>query len=279
MVVVPMMSEADDRFARDERKTNVTTVVRRIQEVTQPRGGYINARSMEVRRLDDGGPSPIDHKVENIHASLVGMAVDYLTRLATGSDPRDAFAISIRGAAYIGRAELATAEAEVGSLVAGKVDSYAILSACKLAGYDVGYRVGPMAYNPDARTKPDKITTDHIAAMVERSLTFFQSYGPVTLDGFTFPGGYSDLVTAGDGDFLTADTLWDFKVSVNGPTKDHTLQILMYLLMGLRSGQPEFKSITHLGVFNPRLNAVYRIALADVPADVVATVSRDVIGY
>ncbi|MEP6477912.1 MAG: hypothetical protein ABJB03_00850 [Rhodoglobus sp.] len=257
----------------------MTAVVQRIKEVTQPRGGYINPKSMTMTQLDDGNPSPLDHKVENIHASLVGLAVDYLARLANGAAPREAFAISLRGARNIGRAELTTAEAEVGSLVAGKVDSYAILSACKLAGYDVGYRVGPMMYNPDARTKPDRITTDHIAAMVERSLSFFRSYGPVTLDGFTFPGGYNDVVTAGDGDFITADTLWDFKVSVSGPTKDHTLQVLMYWLMGLRSGQPEFKSITHLGVFNPRLNAVYRIALADVPADVVATVSRDVIGY
>ncbi|KZX19950.1 hypothetical protein EV639_1101 [Rathayibacter tanaceti] len=279
MAVVSMMSETDDRLGGDERKTAVTTVVRRIKDVTQPRGGYINPKSMAMIQLDDGRPSPLDHKVENIHASLVGMAVDYLTRLATGADPQEAFAISIRGAASIGRAELATAEAEVASLVAGKVDSYAILSACKLAGYDVGYRVGPTMYNPDARTKPDRITTDHIAAMVERSLAFFRSYGPVTLGGFTFPGGYSDVVTAGDGDFLTTDTLWDFKVSVSGPTKDHTLQVLMYLLMGLRSGQPEFESVTHLGVFNPRLNTVYRIALADVPADVVATVSRDVIGY
>lgn len=101
----------------------------------------------------------------------------------------------------------------------------------------------------------------------------------IHLDGFTFPGGYTDLVTAGDGDFLTADALWDFKVSVKGPTSAHTLQLLMYLLMGRRSGQPAFNSITQLGVFNPRLNAVYQIALADVPSEVVSTVSRDVIGY
>lgn len=273
------MSAADDRLTEDERTNAMTTVVRRIQEVTQPRGGYINPRSMAMQQLDDGKPSPLDHNAENIHASLVGLAVDYLTRLANGADPRDAFAISLKGARNIGRAEFATAEAEVNSLNAGKVDSHAILSACKLASYDIGYRRDPLLYNPDARSEPDKITTEHIAIMLERSLTFFRSYGPITLDGFTFPGGYSEIVTAGDGDFLTADTLWDFKVSVNGPTKDHTLQLLMYLLMGQRSIHPEFDSVTHLGVFNPRLNAVYRIGLADVPADVVATVGRDVIGY
>lgn len=257
----------------------MTTVVQRIKEVTQPRGGYINPRSMTVRQVDDGEPSPLDHTAENIHASLVGLAVDYLTRLANGADPRDAFAISLKGAYNIGRAEAAIAEAEVNSLTAGKIDDDAISSACKLASFDIGYRRGPHMYNPDARSKPDQVTTDHIASMVERSLTFIREYGPIVLDGFTFPGGYSEIVTAGDGDFLTADTLWDFKVSVNGPTNDHTLQLLMYLLMGQRSVVPEFDSVTHLGVFNPRLNTVYRIGVAELPANVVAAVSHDVIGY
>ena len=48
--------------------------------------------------------------------------------------------------------------------------------------------------------------------MVERSLKFVEEYGPIILEGFTFEGGYTDIVQAGDGDFITEDTLWDFKV-------------------------------------------------------------------
>jgi hypothetical protein len=36
---------------------------------------------------------------------------------------------------------------------------------------------------------------------------------------------------------------------------------------------------THLGIFNPRLNAVYRIAVQSIPAEVIAEVCRGVIGY
>ena len=53
----------------------MTTVTRRVKEVTQPRGGYINPRSMRVKQLDDGKPSPLDHKIENLHPTLVGTAV------------------------------------------------------------------------------------------------------------------------------------------------------------------------------------------------------------
>ncbi|MGT2637951.1 hypothetical protein ACVRWL_09295 [Streptococcus ratti] len=79
-----------------------------------------------------------------------------------------------------------------------------------------------------------------------------EQYGPIVKDGFTLEGGYTDTITAGDGDFLTADTLWDFKVSKTKPTKDHTLQLLIYYLMGIQSVHPEFQSITKLGIYNPK---------------------------
>lgn len=66
-------------------------------------------------------------------------------------------------------------------------------------------------------------------------------------------------VDKGDGDFLTDDTLWDFKVSRAKPTNKHTLQLLMYWIMGQHSGQYIFKDITKLGIYNPRFNAAYLI--------------------
>jgi hypothetical protein len=36
---------------------------------------------------------------------------------------------------------------------------------------------------------------------------------------------------------------------------------------------------THIGIYNPRLDAVYRLAVDSIPADIIAEVSRDVIGY
>ena len=109
----------------------MTTVTRRVKEVTQPRGGYINPRSMRAKQLDDGKPSPLDHKIENLHPTLVGTAVDYLSRLANGADPHDAFAVSLMGANNIGGAARTAAEVAVASLTPGKIDGYAIIAACK----------------------------------------------------------------------------------------------------------------------------------------------------
>ena len=92
-------------------------------------------------------------------------------------------------------------------------------------------------------------------------------------------GGYTPIVDSGDGDFLTADTLWDFKVSKTKPTNKHTLQLLMYWIMGKHSGQDIFKSITKLGIFNPRLSTVYLLEMSKVSADIIETVEREVICY
>lgn len=256
----------------------MSSVTERIKETKQPRGGYISPKALVLRQLEEGTSRPLDHSVENMHAPLVGAAVDYLARMAIGAEPGGAFRVSLKGARLLGKAAHTRALADVALLVPGRVDEAAIAAACRLVAYDVAPRAGPGLYNPDAQTSPDAVTAEHIAVMVDRSVAFLREYGPVTLDGFTFVGGYTNTVDSGDGDFLTADTVWDFKVSVSGPTKNHTLQLLMYCLMGRRSGRPQLDEITHLGVFNPRLNIVYRVALADVPAEIITEVSRDVIG-
>ena len=118
-------------------------------------------------------------------------------------------------------------------------------------------RSGVMGYRPVEEINPDISTVSNIRTMVDRSTVFFKQYGPVIKDGFSFEGGYTKLVSTGDGDFLTKDTLWDFKVSNKAPTNVHTLQLLMYYIMGVHSVHKEFQTVNRLGIFNPRLNNVY----------------------
>ncbi len=116
--------------------------------------------------------------------------------------------------------------------------------------------------------------------MVERSIKFNEQYGPVTAQGFTFePSGYSTTVLAGDDDYLTKDTLWNFKVSKYEPLTRNTLQILMYWIMEQHSGQDIFKGINKIGIFNPRLNNAYTIDIADISSDIIKEVEEKVICY
>lgn len=249
------------------------SVTQRIKQVKQPRGGYIKPKELEVISLGDGADAL--NPEENVHASLIGLSVDYLTRFLTGAPAEDVFKISLLGAEIIGETKLAeTLLADLKGL-----DDMSITNAIKLSGFDVCLRAGIMGYMPVEDINPDANTIANVRTMVERALHFLDVYGPKVLDGFTFEGGYTSMVTAGDGDFTTADTLWDFKVSKAQVKKEHTLQLLMYWRMGLHSVRPEFQNVKYLGIYNPRMNEVSRIAVADISQEVIDEVEFEVIGY
>ena len=250
------------------------SVTERVRKTKQPRGGYVNPRDFDATVLDGGGIDNLNPE-ENVHPSLVGIAVDYLTRLASGTPTRNAFAVSGAGAENLGKTELfETLLSQVEGL-----DDASIRAAVKLTGFDCAKRASADLYRPVEGIEPDAPTVQNIRTMVERSLRFFEAYGPKVLDHLTFAGAYTKLVATGDGDFLTRDTLWDFKVSKKKPQSTHTLQLLMYWRMGLHSIHPEYQNVKYLGIFNPRLNTVYRLDVSKIPADVIATVETEVIGY
>lgn len=257
----------------------MSSVTQRIKSIKQPHGGYLKPKQFNVFEYQDG---IMLNEEENINPALVGLCVDYLTRYIVNRDVNDAFAISIMGARslenyYKKKGSIDLANQLLASI--NGLDDQSIIAACKLCGFDVVYRVGLTQYKPVEDINPNYNTIENIRIMVNRSLQFFRDYGPVILDGFTFEGGYSSIIDAGDGDFLTQDTLWDFKVSKTEIKTSHTLQLLIYYLMGVRSIHDEFNSIKKLGIYNPRLNKVYTMEISNISADIIQEVCDYVIGY
>lgn len=248
------------------------SVTQRIKQVKQPRGGYVNPALFEITVKEEDAELAIN---ENIHPSLIGIAVDYLTRFSSGDSAEEAFKISLKGAGLINKDKVA--KKLLNNITS--LDDISIINAVKLSGFDVVFRAGLSKYKPVEEIEPDASTINNIRIMVDRSLKFLEEYGPKILDGFTFVGGYTDTVSTGDGDFITEDTLWDFKVSKLPPKKEHTLQLLMYWRMGIRSNQKEFQNIKFLGIFNPRLNRVYKLPISKISDDLIKKVEKEVIGY
>lgn len=259
----------------------MSSVTARINDVKQPYGGYLRPSAMNRIDMKDDN---VLSEVENVHASIVGMAVDYLTRFMMGASVEEAFHISLMGASLaedFGRRKALKEAIRYLTSICG-IDDESIVNACKLVTFDVWFRAtmkAPLAKTA-SDTNPDADTVRNIKIMVKRSLRFWQTYGPITKDGFTFePSGYTAVVNSGDGDYLTADTLWDFKVSKDKPKAKQTLQLLMYWIMGQHSGKPEFKNITKVGLFNPRLNLVYTYEMAKMPKSVIEEIEQNVICY
>lgn len=250
----------------------MVSVTQRISKVKQPKGGYIKPKDFVVTNLLN---TDILNEGENINSSLVGLTVDYLTRFLSGTPIEKAFEISMMGAFKVKELKLA----DNLLLNIQGTDDTSIESACKMVGFDVAHRVGVMVYKPVELINPDKETISNIRIMVNRALNFFKLYGPIVKDSFTFEGGYTSSIATGDGDFLTENTLWDFKVSKSAPTNQHTLQLLIYYLMGVHSIHSEFKQIENLGIFNPRLNKVYLLPISTISNEIINEVNATVIGY
>ena len=276
------------------------SVTGRAREVKQPRGGYIKPSQFEVIELTD--PTPL-HEEENLAPNIVGMAVDYLTRMMEGKDKQEAFIIPLSGA-YTAEQMGAKGALKVASRLFNGItdlDDDSIINACKLTSFDIWKRnplVAPMQ-KTYKDINPDQNTIENIRRMVWRGMAFFDTYGPVTYDGFTFDppngkqkdydkmiktgkgsfGGYTPTVATGDGDFLTSQVLWDFKVSKSAPTSKDTLQLLMYWIMGKHSGQDIYKDIIALGIYNPRLHKIFLLSVNAIPEETIHTVEKEVIGY
>lgn len=257
-------------------------VTGRIKEFKQPRGGYIGPRLFEQSKIQDGKLLCTN---ENQHGTIVGSAVDYLARVSLGMAPEKAFSVSLKGAANLGVRSLETvAEPSRAKKMASEVcglDDRSIINACMLSGYDICYRRGTSYYVPVDSLVPDISTICNIRLMTERVLEVIRADGSITQIGSEIRSESAKYVQLGDIDYATENTLWDLKVSREKPTSKHTLQILVYYLMGIRDRalKESFSRLKYLGIINPRLCLVYKIAISEIPPETISAVEKDVIGY
>ena len=71
------------------------TFTQRAKYVKQPRGGHIKRVDFDEMSLGEGEEGLNEY--ENVHASLIGMTVDYLTRYILTGDKEESFNISLSG--------------------------------------------------------------------------------------------------------------------------------------------------------------------------------------
>lgn len=281
----------------------MTSVTGRVNSVKQPRGGYVPVRLFQVETFDDGKTL---HPSENVHPSIIGLAVDYLTRFLTPStqvrtplaiklfhdayslpcpptEAHFAFDISLNGAGiaeHNGKKGSKAACLKMIDEICG-LDDRSIINACKLSTFDVWYRNAShaLASRGYEDTNPDSDTIENIRIMVQRTCDFFSKVGPVVEKEFNIGTGISKEIVVGDGDYMTEDTIWDLKVLRKAPTPIHSLQLLVYRIMGQHSDDGNFNSVIKLGIFNPRLYKSYVVHMKDISEETVKEVERDVICY
>jgi hypothetical protein len=247
------------------------SVTQRISEIKQPRGGLLLSSFFDFHAYED---EKVLNTSENLHSSIIGLTVDYLTRVGLGQNKSEAFHISIHGARLAYKTQTAM------NLLRNIKDltDESIIAACKLSSFDVSFRAGPAFLKPTRSINPNQSTISNIRIMVVRSIEFFKKNGPITVFGPTFEGGYTKIIDSGDGDFCTKKTLWDLKVIDNKPKSKHRLQVLIYGLLAIASKQEKYKQIENIGIFNPRLNHSYLANIKEIDENILNDIKINVIG-
>ena len=104
------------------------SVTQRVENITQPRNGYLPSKSLSVYSYMDGKEIDFTTPIYSAFAAVQGMAVDYLTRFMSGERAEDAFSISMMGAAMM------SDEAQAFDLLKRikGIDRSSVDAACKL---------------------------------------------------------------------------------------------------------------------------------------------------
>ena len=88
---------------------------------------------------------------------------------------------------------------------------------------------------------------------------------------------YKSDTIYGDYDYLTEDSLIDMKVLNKKVSNKHTLQIILYWIIGMKSNKKQFTNVKHLKFYKPRLNVEYQFDLYDLKPQLLKPILEEVL--
>ena len=261
----------------------------------QPHGGFAPPKEMEEVLLDD---DPRDRyewlvdttcKMGSLSPQIRGLVFDYLLRVelaimagaAVDDAVLNAFQVSFMGANIAGRFD--EAEKLAIKLVElykkQKRDRQRIAQvASELVIYDAVFRGA--FYNPNAEVpKVNKDDKNALDLMLMAAECYLLEKEKIVSLGFSFRATGAENVCQSDGDLLTEDSIIEIKCSAKKPTSKHTLQLLLYYILGMHEYPNEFKTIKFIKVLNPRLGRVYSYEIQKVGIDNLKHIEQKIMGY
>lgn len=278
----------------------MTSIRERAALAVQPEGGYFGLSKFDASDLGDGRGAV---SVNGVPSKWVARAVDGLSRMVLEGQRADVFYRYLRCAARAedcGRKGAIRAAKDMKDDITG-LDDESVANACKLVSFGdwtedpAAAEDGPSWEDLDV----DAPSVSAVRTMAERMGLLFEKYGQPEERGFSFEpadgdtmgyvsmtmggggrwGGYTTSASSGCGDFMTGDVMWLVKADGSEADDADTLELLMWLAMGAKSGQAVYGAVSRLGIFEPGTGRVYLTDVDDVSAGVLEDVCGGVLGY
>lgn len=227
---------------------------------------------------------------ENVDMRILGLTVDYMTRLALAKDNRNEiiFHTAIDGLhkycdIYYKRDNLAR-ERMMNRLSdymrnIKDVEAFSVECAYNLARFDACHRNMPMNFDPSAVMLPLDVIRN-MKVMINRTIKFIDTIGPVIGCGVGLSSNGKFDVDYAEVDYITDSCLIDLKVLSSKKLEfKHILQLLAYYILGKETYRKEFKHINKIMVFNPRYNTAHILKLSDVSEELIQSVKDNILNY
>lgn len=280
----------------------VTDVVKSIK---QPYGGYLPISKFEEIEL--GG----EVLSCNIQPIIIGKTLDSILRLIVGTDKYSVFNNSITGYEnrllyFSNQFSIAGNKQQVYEQIKQEdnkfdiyrlidrvdslIQSYDIYNLCIVVSlihqydiwqYDFGYISGRSSISssrPKYYKKKDICVLMDLYKRLVSWLCTMLSKG-IVFDYRFYPNGYTDKIKYGVGDFVCENTLFDLKCIKSKPSSYHTLQLLIYYVMGIHSNNKLYRNVKNIGIYSPIQNKVWIMPVKNIPKELVHKISSEVIGY
>jgi hypothetical protein len=231
----------------------------RAEQASQPPGGLLPLA--RFNRYELGGVA-LKRQTESGNAGTIGSAVELIARWDIALDPRAT------------GDPLAAALEAIRGVRHGEHNSsiFARLAAAQRAREWTADEFEEAEWTAGDGDE----TLSHIAEMRTRVARCFERFGRPVRPG-TWAVNSARFHLDGHIDFVAVDTLWDLKVSGTAPSASDVLQLLLYWLT-FSEDQDNELDIAYLGIYNPRVDTVWRISVVDIPEDVMSALEAIALG-
>lgn len=213
---------------------------------------------------DNLGELPLEE--ENMAPATTGTLIDFLTRIIVLNDD-DAFGVSARGVGEMANDdqkkrylyEAAMLKALVEDKEIDDLDDDVFNIGVNICAWEQALRGG---YYFPPQIYPNDTTMAHYKVMLKRVKAYLEKIGNIIRTGYG--SATANGLISGDGDYLSSDTLIDFKVSKHKTMQPNWVRQLFLYRVLLRDELVSPDQIKKLMIYNPRRDEGYLLDLTQI---------------
>lgn len=251
------------------KEENVTTVARNSKLL--PLSKIVSTSKFQKISYHSDNIGSLALEDENISYTSTGTLIDFLTRMIVLND-NNALGISLRGlaemankqqkAGYLYKAAMfktLTKDTEIDELNDDVFNLGLDICAWEQA-IRGGHYVSPQAY-------PNETTIIHYKIMLKRAKAYLEKIGNIIRTGYV--SATKNGLISGDGDYLSPDTLIDFKVSKFTTMQPNWVRQLFLYRVLLRDELVSPDQIKKLMIYNPRRDEGFLLDLTQINPNIL----------